>query len=123
LIRDEGVEVCVGEHAAWTFFATADDDIADIASGDVGVECLHGATELARGLGGRAKTIGQNLAPLGRLGRLGQAREILEPFLAQLLEELGERTLFATEDTAVDLEAVIFRGLGHVRRLQRRSSI
>src|SRR5262249_10937362 len=60
---------------------------------------------------------------LAQLAQLGQAREILESVLAELPEELGQRTVFATVDAAVDLEVVILGKLGHAAPLHGVASI
>src|SRR6516162_4583082 len=50
LIGDELVEIGGGVHAVRALRALADDDVAEIARGDVRIERLDGAAELARGL-------------------------------------------------------------------------
>jgi hypothetical protein len=69
LIGDELVEISVGEHAAGTLGAVTDDDVAEIASGDVTVQRLDGAAELRRCLGRRAQPTRRGEARLALAGR------------------------------------------------------
>ena len=55
---DEIVDVGIGEHLAWALRALADDDVAEIPGGDVGVERLDRTAQLARGFVRRAQSIG-----------------------------------------------------------------
>src|SRR5262249_60464426 len=50
LIGDEIVEIGDGVHAARALCALAEADVAEIARGDVRIDRLDGAAELARGL-------------------------------------------------------------------------
>jgi hypothetical protein len=54
LIGDELIEIGVGEHAALTALAAADDDVAEIARRDVHVEGLDRAAQFRRCFGRRA---------------------------------------------------------------------
>src|SRR5262249_14028746 len=58
LIGDEFVDVGVSEHAARALRALADDDVAEIPGGDVGVERLDRAVQLGGGLRGGLEPIG-----------------------------------------------------------------
>jgi hypothetical protein len=58
LIGDELVKIGVCEHATPTALAVAKGDVFQRARGDVAVEGLDGAAQLACGLGRRAQAIG-----------------------------------------------------------------
>src|SRR6516164_7774823 len=71
LIGDEIVEIGGGVHAVRALRALADDDVAEIARGDVRIERLDGAAELGGGLRG-------GLEPVRGLARLARGRRKLE---------------------------------------------
>jgi len=72
LIGDEFVEVGVGEPAPHALRAFADDDVAEIARGDVGVERLDRATEPGSGLRGGLEPVRWGVARLAlAAGRRG----------------------------------------------------
>jgi hypothetical protein len=78
LVGDELIEIGIGEHAARAPLAVADGDVFERAGGDVAVESLDRAVQLACGLGGRSQAV----------RRRGNGR--LRFLLALAVGELGE---------------------------------
>src|SRR5262249_32820638 len=76
LIGDELIEIGVGVHAPQALRALADADVGEIARGEVGVERLDRAAQLARGLGGRGAALGR---PARRAARARARRGVAWP--------------------------------------------